>query len=137
MWRYDAARSAASPDELPARLHLRWIRQLPKPRPAWPASQTKLQFDGVCQPIVVGKLVIVGSTENDSITAYDSESGKEVWRFYTDGPVRFAHRETDEGIIGHRQHGGERQIRVVRIGFHADHRALTRRDEHSNAEVTL
>ena len=97
MWRYDAARSNASPDSLPTHLHLQWVRTLPTPRAAWPASQTKLQFDAVCQPIVVAKLMIVGSTTNDSITAFDTETGAEVWRFYTDGPVRFApaaHRGT-------------------------------------------
>src|SRR5687767_14295443 len=29
MWRYDAQRSAASPDELPAKLSLHWVRELP------------------------------------------------------------------------------------------------------------
>ena len=90
MWRYDAARSNATPDALPNDLHLQWVRQLPAPRAAWPASQKKLQFDAVCQPIVVGKLMIVGSTSNDSVTAFDTETGAEVWRFYTNGPVRFA-----------------------------------------------
>ena len=90
MWRYDAARSNASPDSLPNDLHLQWVRKLPTPRAAWPASQTKLQFDAICHPIIVGKLMIVGSTTNDSLTAFDTETGAEVWRFYTDGPVRFA-----------------------------------------------
>ena len=90
MWRYDARRGNASPQDLSPDLQLRWTRQLPTPRPAWPASQNNLQFDAVYQPIVIGKRLIVGSTVNDSITAYDTESGAEVWRFYTDGPVRFA-----------------------------------------------
>ena len=89
-WRYDMRRGNASPDSLPDDLQLRWTRQLPTPRTAWPASQTKLQFDAVYQPIVVGKLMIVGSTVNDSVTAYDTVSGEEVWRFFTNGPVRFA-----------------------------------------------
>lgn len=90
MWRYDAARSNASPDSLPKHLNLQWVRELPRPRPAWPASQPKLQFDSVVQPIVVGKRMIVGSTVNDTVTAYDTETGAEAWRFYTEGPVRFA-----------------------------------------------
>ena len=90
MWRFDAARSNASPTELPKQLNLSWVRQLPRPRPAWPASQAKLQFDAIAQPIVVGKLLIVGSTVNDAVTAYDVETGGEVWRFFTEGPVRFA-----------------------------------------------
>ncbi len=98
MWRHDASRSNASPDPLPNDLHLQWVRTLPTPRTAWPASQSKLQFDAVYQPIVVGKLLIVGSTTNDSITAFDTETGTEVWRFYTDGPVRFAPAAHHENI---------------------------------------
>jgi outer membrane protein assembly factor BamB/SAM-dependent methyltransferase len=90
MWRYDAARGNASPDALPAKLHSQWTLQLPPPRPAWPASQTKLQFDADYQPIVVGKLLIVGSTVNDSVKAYETKTGKLAWQFFTDAPVRFA-----------------------------------------------
>jgi len=89
-WRYDAGRKAATPDSLPANLQLLWARHLPEPRPAWPKSQEKLRFDDVYEPVVLGKRMFVGSTVNDSITAYDTDSGAELWRFYTDGPVRFA-----------------------------------------------
>ncbi|UCF15228.1 MAG: PQQ-binding-like beta-propeller repeat protein, partial [Phycisphaerales bacterium] len=37
-----------------------------------------------------GKSVFVGSMVSDSVTAYDTDTGAEKWRFYTDGPVRFA-----------------------------------------------
>jgi len=89
-WRYDAARSAACPEELPAELHLQWVRQLASPRPAWPASQDRLQFDASYEPVVAGKTIFVGSMVCDSVTAYDTQTGTEKWRFYTDGPVRFA-----------------------------------------------
>jgi hypothetical protein len=42
MWRYDEGRSAVSPQKLPETLQLHWVRELPEPQPAWPASQTKL-----------------------------------------------------------------------------------------------
>ena len=90
MWRYDASRGNASPDALPGNLHLQWVRHFPEPVTAWPASQTKLQFDAVLQPVVSGGLMVVGSTVNDSATAYDTTSGERVWQFFTDGPVRFA-----------------------------------------------
>lgn len=90
MWRYDAARSNASPESLPTELNLTWTLRLPKARPAWPASQAKLQFDAVYQPIIVGDLLIVGSTVDDSITAYRTETGKQAWKFFTEAPVRFA-----------------------------------------------
>lgn len=90
MWRYDAARSNASPAPLPDQLSLAWSLKLSATRPAWPTSQEKLQFDSVHQPIVVGDRLILGSSANDTITAYSTESGTEAWRFYTEGPVRFA-----------------------------------------------
>ena len=90
MWRYDAERTAASPDELPAELYLQWVLELAPPAPAWPATQTKLQFDASYEPVVTGKIIFVPSMVHDSVTAYDTETGDELWRFYTEGPVRLA-----------------------------------------------
>jgi len=90
MWRYRARRGAASPDALPATMHLQWVRQLPQPRPAWPATQSKLQFDVAPQPVVMGGRIFVPSSSTDSVTAYDTATGNELWRFYADGPVRFS-----------------------------------------------
>lgn len=90
MWRHDVGRTAATSQPLPKQLNLQWTRHLPPQRPAWPASQTKLQFDACYEPIVAGHKLIVGSTVNDSITAYSTQTGEVLWRFYTEGPVRFA-----------------------------------------------
>ena len=90
MWRYSAGRGAASGEQLPSELHLHWVRELAAPKPAWPASQDRLQFDASYEPIVAGKTIFVGSMVSDSVTAYDTETGAEKWRFYCDGPVRFA-----------------------------------------------
>ncbi len=90
MWRYDAGRGAASPEELPEQMHLQWVRELAPPKSAWPKSQYRLQFDASYEPIVAGKTIFVGSMISDCVTAYDTETGIEKWRFYTDGPVRFA-----------------------------------------------
>jgi outer membrane protein assembly factor BamB len=90
MWRYDAGRRAATAEELPGQMHLQWVRELAPPKPAWPKSQYKLQFDASYEPVVAGKSVFVGSMVSDTVTAYNTDTGKEKWRFYTDGPVRFA-----------------------------------------------
>jgi outer membrane protein assembly factor BamB len=90
MWRYDAGRRASSPEELSTTMHLQWVRELAPPRPAWPKSQYRLQFDASYEPVVAGKTIFVGSMVSDSVTAYDTETGREKWRFYTEGPVRFA-----------------------------------------------
>ncbi len=78
----------AEPD-LPAVLHLRWVRELPPPRPAWP-DQPKMPFDVAPKPAVLGRTIFVPSTVTDDITAYDIDTGAERWTCTTDGPVRFA-----------------------------------------------
>jgi outer membrane protein assembly factor BamB len=88
-WRYDAQRSNASPQELPARLSLAWSRELRPLKAAWP-DQPKMQFDAAYEPVVMGQRMFVGSSHCDTVTAYDTRSGEELWRFHAEGPVRFA-----------------------------------------------
>ena len=76
-------------DDLPATLHLQWVREVPAPLPAWP-DQPLMQFDAAPEPVAAGDLVLLPSTRTDGVTAYDAETGAEVWRYTTDGPVRFA-----------------------------------------------
>ena len=90
MWRFDERRSASSPHALPDRLSLLWVRDLGPSRPAWPKSQQKLQFDVAPQPVAMGRRIFVPSNTTDSVTAYDTGSGEELWRFYAEAPVRFA-----------------------------------------------
>ena len=90
-WRYDARRSACSPDRLPDELHLLWKREYPPLEPAfWQARQERVQFDLGYEPVVAGKTLLVGSSRNDRMTALDTETGEERWRYYADGPIRFA-----------------------------------------------
>jgi outer membrane protein assembly factor BamB len=88
-WRFDSGRGAASPEQLPAQLHLNWVRVLPPLKPAWP-DQPKLQFDSAYEPVVSGNTLFVGSSRTDSVSALDTATGAEKWRFHADGPVRFA-----------------------------------------------
>ena len=88
MWRHDAGRSAASPTNLPDRLHLQWVRELPPLKPAW-ASEPVMHFDKGYEPVVMGKTMFVCSSRNDTVTAYDTETGEARWVFHTEGPNRF------------------------------------------------
>jgi len=89
MWRYDANRSGASPQELAEDLHLQWTRELPPYRLAWP-NEPRLHFDSSYEPVVLGKMLFIGSPYDGSVSAFDTETGKEKWKFYTEGPVRLA-----------------------------------------------
>src|SRR5205823_5875146 len=62
--------------ELAPQLHLQWVRELPPQKPAWP-DQPKLHFDVACRPVVYDKTLLVGSTQLDSLLAFDTETGLE------------------------------------------------------------
>ncbi|MEZ6070855.1 MAG: PQQ-binding-like beta-propeller repeat protein [Pirellulales bacterium] len=89
MHRHDARRSAVSPDALPETLHPQWVRTLPRLKPAW-SDQQKLDFDTAYAPIVAGHTLFVGSSHDNSLTAFDTRDGQRRWVYYTDGPVRLA-----------------------------------------------
>ncbi|MBI5722402.1 MAG: PQQ-binding-like beta-propeller repeat protein [Planctomycetes bacterium] len=88
-WRHDASRTGASPDGLPPDLQLQWVREFPPLEPAWP-DQDRLMFDLSYEPVVLGKTLFFGSSLNDCLIALDTETGDEKWKFYADGPIRFA-----------------------------------------------
>ena len=88
-YRYDAGRTAASTESLPASLHLQWVRELPTPRPAFP-TEVRLRYDATYEPVVLGKTMFVPSMVTDSVTALDTEMGAERWQFFAEGPVRLA-----------------------------------------------
>jgi len=96
-YRYDAARCAASPEQLPAELHLQWVRHLPPPRPAFP-GEVRLRFDATYEPVVLGRSMFVPSMVTDSVTALDTETGAERWRFFAEGPVRFSPVAWEGGV---------------------------------------
>ena len=96
-WRYGADRAASSPQNLPADLSLQWIRQFAPPKPAWP-EDPRLVFDGSYEPIVVGDTLLLASAQNDSLTAFDTRDGKEKWKFFAEGPIRFAPVAQDNKI---------------------------------------
>lgn len=92
-YRANAARNNYTTAALPRDLHLHWTLKLPKPTPAWPDNfdnQGKVKFDSSYQPVVAGGTMYVGSMVNDTVTAYETRTGKLKWRFFADGPVRFA-----------------------------------------------
>jgi outer membrane protein assembly factor BamB len=89
MWRNDVQRSGTTTVDLPKMLRLQWTNHLPAPQPAWP-NEARLHFDASYEPIVLGTRMFVGSMLDGSMTAFDTVSGKALWRFYTNGPVRLA-----------------------------------------------
>ena len=88
MWRHDAGRTAATTQKIPSESHLLWSRELPPLRPAF--KEQRLQFDRGYEPVVAGKHLLVGSSREDCVIAFDTDTGAELWRSLANGPVRFA-----------------------------------------------
>ncbi|MBT3287148.1 MAG: PQQ-binding-like beta-propeller repeat protein [Victivallales bacterium] len=90
MWRGDAMRSATTAQRLPAQLKTAWTLRLPALEPAWQeaVNQDRMPYDVCYEPIVVGTRLFVSSSRNDSVTAYSSRTGKQLWRTYLDAPLR-------------------------------------------------
>ena len=90
MYRSDETRSGYTPEPFPNQIKLRWVHRAGhSPRPAWPASQ-RMKFDQAFQPIIVGDVVLFGSSVDDKLVAIDARSGLVKWTFITEGPIRFA-----------------------------------------------
>jgi hypothetical protein len=88
MWRHDPGRTAATTQKMPAEPRLIWSRELPPLRAAF--KEPRLQFDRGYEPVVAGKRLLVGSSREDCVIAFDTDTGAELWRALADGPVRFA-----------------------------------------------
>lgn len=94
-WRHDPGRRGVSPEQLPEKLDLLWVMELPGPRPAWPTTQTKLQFDRLYEPVLAEGTLFVPFMGSDKIVAFDAETAEEKWRFYAEGPIRLAATYSD------------------------------------------
>lgn len=90
MWRYDAGRTASSPEQLADKLYLQWEITFGQRTPVWddPLNQNLMQYDRVFEPIIAGNKMFIGFNDKDKVMALDLETGKEMWHFYADGPVR-------------------------------------------------
>ena len=96
MWRQNAGRTGATAEALPQDLTLKWRRQLPVVSPAF--RNTRLQFDAGYEPVVTMGRLLVASSRHDSVSAFDAVTGRELWVYQTDGPVRFAPAVADETV---------------------------------------
>lgn len=88
-YRYDAARSACSPDALPALTQCVWSLTLPPFQPAFP-NEPRQQFDRSYEPVCAAGTLVIGSPVDGSIRAFSTETGRQLWVHYADGPVRLA-----------------------------------------------
>lgn len=92
MWRYDAARTASSPNRLPESLNHLWTLKFPPRVPAWddPLNIDLMTYDHHFEPVAKDGRLFVNFSDQDRLVAYDLHTGKALWSFFADAPVRFA-----------------------------------------------
>ena len=101
-YRHDGARSGVTSEPLSLPLAQSWAYQAPQPpHRAWPRpfrenAETKvkvaplLTFDHAYQPVAGGGKVYFGSSGDHQVYCLDAATGKKIWTFFTEGPVRMA-----------------------------------------------
>ena len=97
MWRANPGRTASITPALPEQLAVLWSRELPPLKPAF--RDVRLQFDKGYEPVVLGQRLFVASSRDDSVTAFATDTGAQLWKVFADGPVRFAPVAGDGRVI--------------------------------------
>lgn len=99
----DNVRSGRSTDAFPGRLARSWTYQaaLP-PAPAWPPPadqdfwhrkqnlRPRVVYDRALAVVSSGGRVFFGSAADDQLRCLDLETGKQLWSFFAEGPIRLA-----------------------------------------------
>jgi len=99
-FRRDSQRRAYSKEKLPEQLHLQWQRRFQRPSKAWKdKSNASLGFDESYEIVSKGDLVYVPSMIHDSISAFSVQTGDLKWRYFSEGPVRFAPLVEGENLL--------------------------------------
>jgi hypothetical protein len=92
MWRADAGHTAVTPEALPDGLGMLWVRVGTPRQQAWddPLNLDLMSYDRIYEPVAAGGRLFFNSSDRDQVLAIDAASGKTVWSFFTDAPVRMA-----------------------------------------------
>ncbi|MDP7288237.1 MAG: PQQ-binding-like beta-propeller repeat protein [Phycisphaerae bacterium] len=86
----DVQRSGYTSEAVTDELKLAWSFKLPHaPTPAW-SRNGRIRYDDVFQPVVAGDSVFFGDHAEGMLRVIDLKTGREKWRFQTDGPIRCA-----------------------------------------------
>lgn len=92
--RGDNRRSGSTKVKVATPLRLEWVYQAKhSPRPAWPMPAEEMprtHADNASHVVVAEGLAYFGSSVDDAVYAVDVAKGAIRWRYFTEGPVRFA-----------------------------------------------
>lgn len=95
------ARVAATPQKLARQLSLRWVYSTPTaPELAWAGPRAepiegklmrhRVDYDRALDVVSAGGRLFFGSSVDHNLYCVNATTGKFLWTFYTDGPIRLA-----------------------------------------------
>ncbi len=91
-WRYDTNRSNASDNALPSGFSILWEKRFTPRVQVWddPLNLDLMTFDKQFEPIVLDGKIFVAFNDESKLMAFDLLTGKYLWTFFAEGPIRFA-----------------------------------------------
>lgn len=110
-WMRDNERTGLSDDAIQFPLKQRWVRhEAHPPTPAWPAPalrdfwnkknhHPRVIYDRAFHLVGANDRLYFGSSTNDRLNCLDLKTGKLLWSFYTEGPIRLAPTITQDKIM--------------------------------------
>ena len=109
---HNNSRSGRTSATLQFPLHLQWSREMDHPpNPAWPPPakqdfwhnkynlQPRVTYDRTFHLIGNGKRAYFGSSADDQVRCIDLNTGKTLWTFFADAPVRLAPTLTEDRLL--------------------------------------
>lgn len=91
-WRYDTQRSNASNNSLPGQFSPLWEKRFTPRVQAWddPLNLDLMTFDKQFEPIALDGKLYIAFNDESKLVAFDIQTGKRLWTFHAEGPIRFA-----------------------------------------------
>jgi len=100
---HDNRRSGVTGERLEVPLNESWMfKATQAPRPAWPPPakqdfwhrlhelRATVTYDNVFHVVGAGDRIFFASSADDKVYALDAKTGRQLWAFFTEGPVRLA-----------------------------------------------
>jgi len=108
---HDKHRSGVTCEKLELPLNESWVyKALHQPQPAWPEPakqdfwhrhfnlRSTVAYDRAFHVVGVGDSIYFASSADDKVYALDSRTGRQLWIFFTEGPVRLAPCISDDKV---------------------------------------
>ena len=89
-YRNNSGRTGYTSQQITENLAPRWVHNFGPADRSWTGIHTRMTFDHAIQPVISGNYLYAGNSNDNRIYAINRKTGKVLWTFYTDSPVRFA-----------------------------------------------